>query len=37
MNIQKDENQNERFDPWAVLNNKGNKENAIIISQPYPR
>ena len=35
MNIQKDENQNERFDPWAVLNNKGNKENAIIISQPY--
>ena len=35
MNIQKDENQDKRFDPWAVLNNKGNKENAIIISQPY--
>lgn len=35
MNIQKDENQNERFDSWAILNNKQNKENTIIISQPY--
>jgi AAA+ superfamily predicted ATPase len=35
MKIQKDENQNERFDSWAILNNKQKKENTIIVSQPY--
>lgn len=35
MKIQKDENSNERYDSWAILNNKRNKENTIVISQPY--
>lgn len=35
MNIQKNENNNERYDAWGVLNNKRTEKNTIIISQPY--
>lgn len=35
MNIPKNENNNERYDAWGVLNNKRKSENTIIISQPY--